>query len=123
MSIAVKKRGNIMEKKRPALPYYVVYPYTTKEENNTLETDRDYFRQLYPQIVKKYIRVIVDVLDRMDVKEAYIYDEYPDKITLERLSEIILNLIPLENNVPRETQDNIIKILLYEEVLKRRNNR
>lgn len=110
-----------METKRPPLPYFMTYPYGEQNGNNTEGTDRDYFRQLYPQVVKRYIRVIVDVLDRMNVKEGYIYDEYPDKIALERLSEVILNLIPLENNVPRETQRNIIKVLLYDEVLKRRS--
>jgi len=42
---------------------------------------------------------------------------------LDRLAETILGLIPLESKVPRETQRNIIKILLYEEVVRRRNRR
>lgn len=111
-----------MEQRRMPLPFFMAYPYEEQNRNNNIGgTDRDYFRQLYPQVVKRYIRVIVDVLDRMDMKEGYLYDEYPDKVALERLSEVILELIPLENNVPRETQSNIIKVLLYDEVLKRRN--
>lgn len=110
-----------MEQRRPPLPYFMAYPYGEQNGNITGGTDREYFRQLYPQVVKRYIRVIVDVLDRMDVRDGYIYDEYPDKVALERLSEVILGLIPLENNVPRESQRNIIKVLLYEEVLNRRN--
>lgn len=114
-----------MENRRPPIPFYMTYPLT---ENNTnrmeRSNDRDYFRQMYPQNVKRYLRVIVEVLDRMDVRESYIYDEYPDKIRLERLAETILRLIPLEKNMNRDTQRNIVKVLLWDEVMdrRRRNN-
>ena len=110
-----------MEQRRVPLPYFIAYPY--EEQNiNTIEgeMDREYFRQMYPQIVKRYLRVIVEVLDRLDLKESYIYDQYPDKVSLERLSETILGIIPLENNVSRETQHNLVKVLLYEEIIRRR---
>jgi len=111
-----------METKRPLLPYFMAYPLPEENTDNTGKgVDRDYFRQMYPQTVKRYIRVIVDVLDRMDVRESYIYDEYPDKVRLERLTEIILRLIPLENNMNRETQRNLVKVLLWEEIIQRRN--
>ena len=110
-----------MEKGRPPLPYFMAYPLPEENVNNMeREKDREYFRQMYPQIVKRYIRVIVDVLDRIDVRESYIYDEYPDKIRLERLAETVLRLIPLEKNMNRETQRNLVKVLLWEEVIQRR---
>lgn len=111
-----------MENRRPPLPYFMTYQMPEENANNEggVISDREYFRQLYPKVVKRYIRVIVDVLDRMDVRESYIYDEYPDKIRLERLTEVILRLIPLENNMNRETQRNIIRVLLLEEILQRR---
>lgn len=112
------------EQGRPPLPYFMSYPYMEMNVGNSEgDKDREYFRQMYPQIVKRYIRVIIEVLDRLDIKESYIYDEYPDKVSLDRLAETILGLIPLENKVPRETQRNIVKVLLYEEVVRRRNRR
>lgn len=113
-----------MENRRLPLPYFMAYQMPEKNLDNTERTmpDRDYFRQLYPQSVKRYLRVIVDVLNRMDVRESYIYDEYPDKIRLERLTEIILRLIPLENNMNRETQRNIIRVLLIDEIIERRKS-
>jgi len=112
------------QQRRPPLPYFMSYPYMEMNVGNGEgDADREYFRQMYPQVVKRYIRVIVDVLDRLDIKESYIYDEYPDKVSLDRLAETILGLIPLESKVPRETQRNIIKILLYEEVVRRRKRR
>ena len=59
----------------------------------------------------------------MDVKESFFYDEYPDKIRLERLSEIILRLIPLEKNMNRDTQRNLVRILLWEEIIERRDKK
>lgn len=113
-----------MESRRPSLPYYMTYPLPEENFNSSdRRSDREYFRQMYPQEVKRYIRVIVEVLDRMDIKESYIYDEYPDKIRLERLSEIILRLIPLEKNMNRDTQRNLVRILLLEEIIERRDKK
>ena len=112
-----------MENKRPPMPYYIAY---SLPEDNRIRaerniSERDYFRQMYPQEVKRYLRVIVEVLDRMDMRESYLYDEYPDKIRLERLAETILRLIPLEKNISRESQKNLVRVLLWEEVIERRN--
>ena len=110
-----------METRRPPLPYFMAYPIPQENRNELGEiSDKDYFRQLYPQTVKRYIRVIVDVLNRMDVKESYIYDEYPDKIRMERLTEVVLRLIPLEKNMNRETQRNLVKVLIIDEIMERR---
>ena len=103
------------------LPYFMSYPNVAMNKGSgKIDEDREYFRQLYPLVMKQYIRVIVDVLDRLDVKESYIYDEYPDRVSLDRLAETILGLIQPEKNIPRETQRNIVKVLLYEEIVRRR---
>lgn len=107
-----------MGKQDPALPYFM--NYSLPGEENKEITDREYFRQMYPASVKRYLRVIAEVLNRMDNEESYIYDEYPDKVRMERLAEIVLRLVPLEERMNRETQKNIIKVLLWEEVIYRR---
>lgn len=113
-----------MDYRGPALPYYMTYPLPEEKYSNIdRRADRDYFRQMYPQEVKRYVRIIVEVLDRMDITDSYIYDEYPDKIRLERLSEIVLRLIPMEKNMPRETQRNLIRVLLWEEIIDRRDRK
>ena len=111
-----------MENKQPSMPYYMTYPLSGDSRIGTERniSERDYFRQMYPQEVKRYIRVIIEVLDRMDMRESYLYDEYPDKIRLERLAETILRLIPLEKNISRESQRNLLRVLLWEEVIERR---
>lgn len=110
-----------MDKRTPVTPFFMAYPLPEEEYRKGKESDdRDYFRQLYPQMVKRYLRVIVETLDRMETKESYLYDEYPDKIRLERLAEIILETVPLEKNMARDTQRNLIKVLLLDEVIQRR---
>ena len=69
---------------------------------------------------KKYLAVIYGVLDRMDYADSWVYDEYPDQMSLLRLVETILRLIPEKTNMTRENQRNLLQILLYDEILRRR---
>jgi len=110
-----------MDNRQTPLPYFMAYPIPEDTINGTRKNDKEYFRQMYPQEVKRYIRVIVEVVDKMDIRESYIYDEYPDRLRLERLSDMILRLIPLEKNMNRETQKSLIRILLWEEIIERRD--
>ncbi len=91
-------------------------------EELTENLDREYFKEMYPKEVKRYLKIIVEILDRMDGKNSFLYDEYPDKIRTERLAELILKNIPLEKNQTRESQKNVIKLLLWEEIVRRRNS-
>ena len=123
-----------MEQNRIPYPFFMTKEYEEMERNiklgeinqkGTIEekekADREYFKQMYPLEVKRYLRVIIEVLDRLDGKNSFLYDEYPDKIRTERLAETILKIIPLEKNQNRESQRNIIKLLLWEEIVRRRN--
>ena len=123
-----------MEQNRIPYPFFMTKEYEEMERNiklgeinqkGTIEekekADREYFKQMYPLEVKRYLRVIIEVLDRLDGKNSFFYDEYPDKIRTERLAETILKIIPLEKNQNRESQRNIIKLLLWEEIVRRRN--
>ena len=110
-----------MKEKQPVLPYFMTYPLPQQiEQPDRSLNDRDYMRYLYPQEAKNYLTVIVDVLDRVDFKESYIYDEYPDYLTLLRLTEIILRQIPMRKNTSRQSQRELVQILLYDEIIRRR---
>ena len=121
-----------MEQNRIPYPFFMTKEYEEIERNQKLtemkqessmeeKSDREYFKQMYPLEVKRYLKVIVEVLDKLDGKNSFFYDEYPDKIRTERLAETILKMIPLEKNKDRESQKNTIKILLWEEIIRRRN--
>ena len=123
-----------MENRRIPYPFFMTKEYEKMEreqqamkiERGTYNgekerLDRDYFKQMYPTEVKRYLKVIIEILDRLDGKNSFLYDEYPDKIRIDRLADMILNNIPIEKNQTRESQKNVIKLLLWEEIVRRRN--
>ena len=123
-----------MENRRIPYPFFMTKEYEQMEreqqamkiERGTYNgekerLDRDYFKQMYPTEVKRYLKVIIEILDRLDGKNSFLYDEYPDKIRTDRLAEMILKNIPIEKNQTRESQKNVIKLLLWEEIARRRN--
>lgn len=123
-----------MENRRIPYPFFMTKEYEQIErERQAMEInrgtyngekerlDRDYFKQMYPTEVKRYLKVIIEILDRLDGKNSFLYDEYPDKIRTDRLAEMILKNIPIEKNQTRESQKNVIKLLLWEEIIRRRN--
>lgn len=123
-----------MENRRIPYPFFMTKEYEQMErEQQAMEIergtyngekerlDRDYFKQMYPTEIKRYLKVIIEILDRLDGKNSFLYDEYPDKIRTDRLAEMILNNIPIEKNQTRESQKNVIKLLLWEEIIRRRN--
>ena len=122
-----------MENRRIPYPFFMTKEYEQMEreqqamkiERGTYNgekerLDRDYFKQMYPTEVKRYLKVIIEILDRLDGKNSFLYDEYPDKIRTDRLAEMILKNIPIEKNQTRESQKNVIKLLLWEEIIRRR---
>lgn len=112
-----------MENRRNPLPYFMAYPVSEDErDRERSQSDKEYFMQLYPQEIKQYIRIIRETLDVMTGKYSFIYDEYPDFIRLERLVEVIVNILPIDNRFTRESQKHIIRILLYDEIYERRRN-
>lgn len=107
---------------RPPLPFFMTYPMFLQDETNQGRSydEREYMRQMYPMEAKQYLAVIYGVLDRMDYADSWVYDEYPDQMALLRLVETILRLIPEKTNMTRENQRNLLQILLYDEILRRR---
>ena len=83
--------------------------------------DKNYFRQLFPTETKQYIRAVKNKVDGIEGRNSFIYDEYPDQIQLERLLEEVLKTVPYESRIPRESQKQILRILMYDEIYERRN--
>ena len=92
--------------------------------------DLEYFRQLYPAAVRRYQSRTAEILDKMDYEGSVIYDEYPDRYTLERLADNVVDILRREENGqdPEQTdaagnweqKRSLIFVLLMNEVYKRR---
>ncbi len=102
------------------LPFYMTYPdYRSAENEARLLQDLEYLQQMYPKDVKRYQRRIAEILDRTDYEGAMIYDEYPDRYSLQALAKSMLKV--LENEEEHAPAEDMIQILLFNEVYKRRH--
>ena len=118
---------------RKILPFYMTYPLPMYyQEEDSIIRDLEYLQQMYPSEAKKYQKVIAGILDKLDYEGSMIYDEYPDKWQLYKLSRDILDRIKRaeekdapEVEIPAEKWEWIgalVQILLFYEIYKRRHN-
>lgn len=76
------------------LPFYMAYPLPMYyQQEDTVTRDLEYLQQMYPTEAKKYQKIIAEVLDKIDYEGSMIYDEYPDKWQIYRLTQIIVDKI------------------------------
>lgn len=118
---------------RKILPFYMTYPLPMYyQEEDSIIRDLEYLQQMYPVEAKRYQKVIAGILDKIDYEGSMIYDEYPDKWQLYKLSADILDRIKREEQgqepekeIPPERWEwlgDLIQILLFYEIYKRRHN-
>ena len=118
---------------RKILPFYMTYPLPMYyQEEDSIIRDLEYLQQMYPSEAKKYQKVIAGILDKLDYEGSVIYDEYPDKWQLYKLSRDILDRIKRaeekdapEVEIPAEKWEwigDLVQILLFYEIYKRRHN-
>ena len=98
------------------LPFYMTYPgYLGPGKERELIQDLEYLQQMYPGDVKRYQKRIVDILDTADYEGSMIYDEYPDRYSLRSICSI------LEKEEEQAPAEDMIQVLLFNEVYKRRH--
>ena len=133
---------------RKILPFYMTYPLPMfYQEEDSIIRDLEYLQQMYPAEAKKYQKLISEILDKLDYEGSLIYDEYPDRWQLYKLSMDILDRIKREERREKgpkpgnadgavipgpgvitdkeekwEWIGDLIQILLFYEIYKRRHN-
>lgn len=102
------------------LPFYMTYPdYRSREKEAMLLRDLEYLQQMYPNDVKRYQKRIAEMLDKADYEGSMIYDEYPDKYSLQALAGSICKVLEKEEGT--SPGEEMVIILLFNEVYKRRH--
>ncbi|MDE7272005.1 MAG: hypothetical protein K2N95_02935 [Lachnospiraceae bacterium] len=82
-----------------AFPFYMGYQgYGQWAQPGIVPEDRiledlEYLQQMYPTYARKYQNAISSVVDKMDYEGSFIYDQYPDKLTLQRMVESVMAII------------------------------
>ena len=121
---------------RRILPFYMTYPLPMYyQEDDAIMRDLEYLQQMYPADAKRYQKLIASILDKLDYEGSLIYDEYPDRWQLYKLSMEITDRVRREENANSEEETepmseeklkwlgDLIQILLFYEIYKRRHNR
>lgn len=115
------------------LPFYMTYPLPLYyQEEDTVTRDLEYLQQMYPADAKKYQKVIAGILNKLDYEGSMIYDEYPDRWQMYKLSQDITDRIrrqeEQENQGIEMTGEKLgmisdmVQIILFYEVYKRRHS-
>ena len=120
-----------MDYQHRILPFYMSYPapYFMREEDSVWK-DLEYFQQMYPAQAKQLQKRIAEILDKMDYEGSMLYDEYPDKWQLYRLSENVITILKQEEEESEqapaspekwEWMGDMVQIILYFEIYRRRH--
>ena len=123
------------------MPFYMTYPmqnlYLTEME---YEKDMERMKELYPREVKRILDMVEEECDKMEYEGSLMFDEYPDRMMLEQITDRIAErmrgmenhmeasqrrdeLPPFRPPVGISTRDdlrNLIGVLLNHEIYRRR---
>lgn len=113
------------------MPFYMTYPLPMYyEEEDKYMRDLEYLQQMYPSQAKRYQKRIAEILDKLDHEGSMIYDEYPDKLLLYKLTQDVVRVIGQEQPAAGESEwpeqkslEEFIQVLLFYEIYKRRHNK
>ena len=114
------------------MPFYMTYPYPVFfEEQDHILRDLTYMEQLFPNDAKKVLEKVVRRLQPMDYEGSILYDEFPDRHGIYRIATSILLEMKEEyekkgESISKEKElylQDMVKLVLYHEILKRRCQR
>ena len=117
-----------MDFNRRILPFYMTASNDIlMARDDTAVQDLEYFQKLYPMMVQKYRERVSSMLDKMDYEGSMIYDEYPDKIGIERLAKAMYDMLRQEEekegkeDIDSELTQMLIYVLLSNEIYRHRH--
>lgn len=106
------------------LPYYMAYPMPLAYDDERMERrDYEYMKSLYPDTAKKVLPYVEEECDRNEYPCSMIYDEYPDRFLLRMMCNRIFDkVVSQEKLEPEDWLRNLIEVILYQELFKRRSD-
>lgn len=99
------------------------------QEQDTVSRDLEYLQEMYPAEAKKYQKMIAEILDRLDYEGSMIYDEYPDKWQIYRLTQVVVDRLKQAGDAEADPQKEmdwdrvteLVQVLLCYEIYKKRH--
>ena len=128
------------------IPFYMAYPmqdvYLSEIE---YERDRERLKEMYPKEAKRIQRVVEEECDKMEYDGSLMFDEYPDRVMVQKLCDDTYNKVYDNTTAEVETEQykdrrpgggfpppppppprrdrggrDLIEILLFDEMFRRR---
>ena len=129
------------------IPFYMAYPmqdvYLSEIE---YERDRERLKEMYPKEANRNQRVVEEECDKMEYDGSLMFDEYPDRVMVQKLCDDIYNKVYDNTTAEVETEQyrdrrpgggyppppppppphrdrggrDLIEILLFDEMFRRR---
>ena len=87
------------------IPFYMAYPmqdvYLSEIE---YERDRERLKEMYPKEAKRIQRVVEEECDKMEYDGSLMFDEYPDRVMVQKLCDNIYNKVYDNTTAEVETE-------------------
>lgn len=109
------------------LPFYMTYVNPSFYSGERLqEQEFALMKSYYPETARKIQEKVEEECQLIDYEGSRLYDEYPDKLMMHRLFSQIRTRVAGEmtaQDIPDEFLDELIQVLLYQEISRRRCRR
>ena len=123
-----------MMEKGKIIPFYMAYPLPLYyEDEQEVVKDMEYLQSQHSSEIRSLQREIMEVINLLDYEGSMIYDEYPDRFSMERQSRMICERLKskyqdddtckFRDMLSWEGFQDIIRLLMYDEILKRRHRK
>lgn len=119
---------------RKIIPFYMAYPLPVNyQDEQEMVRDMEYLQSQHSMEIRQLRKHIADTINLMDYEGSMIYDEYPDRFSMERQSRMICaNLRKIYGDdescvfhkmLSWDGFEDIVRLLVYDEILKRRHRK
>ena len=116
------------------MPFYMAYPLPVNyQDEQEMVRDMEYLQSQHSMEIRQLRKHIADTINLMDYEGSMIYDEYPDRFSMERQSKMICDNMKktyaddescvFHKMLSWDGFEDIIRLLVYDEILKRRHRR
>ena len=108
-------------------PFYPFLPWTDEKTR-----DKRRFQELYPSLARQIQPLVEEACDRMEYEGSLMFDEYPDRLQLRRLSRRICGKLDkeayrddltMQEAAGPEWLEDLVTVLLLNEMYQRRCRR
>jgi hypothetical protein len=79
------------------MPYYAGYGFPLDyNDEEQIEKDKEYLKSLYPAQAKAIQALVEEECDKLEYEGSIMFDEYPDKLGLQKIATDIYNQLNIE---------------------------